>query len=247
MTPNCVPIAYTSGMAITRPTTPCVPHAGHINARGYGMVGPKLAHRVAWVEVNGPIPDGGTLDHLCHDPEVCKLGDDCPHRRCRALDHLEVVTAAVNRERSGRYNRDKNTCPEGHPYKGNNLLVYDGKRHCRTCRRAKEHARRYAASVARCVAAGHEREEALDTAGRTYCVVCHHARSVAGALIRGAQLRTGKRSKAAAYEAHDRWRQSKRIAACRAKGHERDEVTGPTGHRYCAICKTAPKRKKDPA
>lgn len=41
-------------------------------------------------------------DHLCHDPEVCKLGDKCPHRSCCNWRHLEPVTNRENVLRGAR-------------------------------------------------------------------------------------------------------------------------------------------------
>jgi hypothetical protein len=54
---------------------------------GYGRYNSKMAHRVIWEEVNGPIPAGMQLDHLCCQPS------------CVNPDHLEVVTNAENSRR----------------------------------------------------------------------------------------------------------------------------------------------------
>lgn len=231
-------------MTVTRPSTPCVPHDGYINPRGYGMVGGKLAHRSAWEAEHGPIEPGGTLDHLCHDPEVCKLGDACPHRRCKALDHLEVVSYAVNAERAGKWNRDKDACPDGHPYAGDNLLISGGKRYCRICRRRNQQAIRYAAYVAGCVAAGHEREEAVDSAGRTYCVVCRAAAAAVGGATRSAGAKTKAERKTAKYATHQEWRRRKAADVCRADGHEPDLVESRIT--YCRICRSKPKKRGAP-
>ncbi|WP_436699921.1 HNH endonuclease [Nocardioides sp. BYT-33-1] len=64
---------------------------------GYGTT---LAHRIAWQDVNGPVPDGLELDHLCNNPA------------CVRPDHLEPVTHTENMRR--RYER-RETCPNGHP------------------------------------------------------------------------------------------------------------------------------------
>jgi hypothetical protein len=50
-----------------------------------------LAHRYAYEQVVGPIPEGLEIDHLCRN------------RRCVNPDHLEPVTRSVNQQRSWRY------------------------------------------------------------------------------------------------------------------------------------------------
>lgn len=62
------------------------------SCNGYGSFGigrvPRLAHRVAYTELVGPIPKGMTLDHLCRV------------RACVNPAHLEVVTAEENVRRA---------------------------------------------------------------------------------------------------------------------------------------------------
>ena len=43
-----------------------------------------FVHRYAWEKVNGPIPDGMVLDHLCHN------------RACANVEHLRMVTQSAN-------------------------------------------------------------------------------------------------------------------------------------------------------
>lgn len=138
----------------------CILWEGTTN-NGYGVftwkVGGKLryprAHRWYYEQIIGPIPQGLTLDHLCHGPE-CPGGADCKHRRCVNPEHLEPVT---NRENMLRHNhanttRTENQCRHGHEMVEENIqrvtITQNGKRvvkeRCLTCHRdrARESARR---------------------------------------------------------------------------------------------------------
>jgi len=99
----------------------------------------RLAHRVAYEMVVGPIPDGLQLDHLCRNPA------------CVNPVHLEPVTARENTVRgnapAASRARTKTHCPAGHEYSGDNLFVSTRKsgylhRLCRACHREKQRARR---------------------------------------------------------------------------------------------------------
>ena len=66
-----------------------------------------LAHRYAYEEAVGPIPDGLELDHLCRVP------------RCVRPSHLEPVTPRVNQRRGMGFsglNARKTHCANGHPF-----------------------------------------------------------------------------------------------------------------------------------
>ena len=115
--------------------TACIEWTGRCNDGGYGTWGRKLAHRLAWVEANGPIPAGMCVLHACDNPP------------CINVDHLWLGTQADNaadRESKGRGNslRRALVCPRKHVIDG---VKGDGSRYCLTCNR--ERSRRYRALV----------------------------------------------------------------------------------------------------
>lgn len=116
---------------------------GPLDRYGYGKfsVGSLtvIAHRWGYQQLVGPIPEGLTLDHLCHtrNLQLCiSAGGDCQHRRCVNPSHLEPVTAVANVARGAAWIRDE--CPHGHEYTAENTW-FDGRgyRNCRTCRRKR--------------------------------------------------------------------------------------------------------------
>lgn len=118
------------------------------SAKGYGQfrasrgASQVAAHRYAYMDLVGPIPDGLALDHLCRV------------RNCVNPAHLEPVTTAENNLRSLPYRppsiRSKKThCVNGHEFTPENTVQRtrpNGRvnRDCRTCkaRRTLESTRR---------------------------------------------------------------------------------------------------------
>lgn len=112
-------------------TDTCWLWTGALNSRGYGCfaVGgvSQLAHRVSYQALNGAIPDGLTIDHLC-----------CV-KHCVRPSHLEAVTL---RENCQRYARTIERCRHcGAPLTSRKRSDKRAtQRHCQPCanRRARE-------------------------------------------------------------------------------------------------------------
>lgn len=107
----------------------CIRWTGRIAVTGYGTLGRRYAHRIAWELHRGPIPAGMTIDHLCRT------------RWCVNVEHLEVVTLAENIRRVPC--REPETCKRGHDLTNpeNTYRKKDGYRSCRPC--AIDRARRH--------------------------------------------------------------------------------------------------------
>lgn len=127
---------------------------------GYGQTTyegkPWLAHRLAWVLEGAELPDGMTLDHLCHTRmrAQCTDGPTCPHRRCVNPAHLALRSRARNALDGNSPlsdNARKTHCDRGHLLEGENLRIRTHKdrapsRECIPCsrERARENRRRKA-------------------------------------------------------------------------------------------------------
>ena len=107
--------------------------------QGYGIIWNfqstgkrKKAHVAAWEQINGPVPEGRVLDHVCRK------------RSCVNPLHLDLVTPTVNTLRGNgptAQNARKTHCNKGHPLEGENLMVdYRGRRKCKRCQRDHEMA-----------------------------------------------------------------------------------------------------------
>lgn len=93
-----------------------------VNEAGYGKAGIRLAHVVAWERVNGPVPEGMELDHLCR------------RRACQV--HLELVTRTENeRRKRWSYRSARKHCAAGHALHMNRMITPERGVLCRQCHR----------------------------------------------------------------------------------------------------------------
>ncbi|MEU0078646.1 HNH endonuclease signature motif containing protein [Micromonospora tulbaghiae] len=110
---------------------------GHIAENGYGYFAGGLAHRFAYTEFVGPIPDGMQIDHV--------RTRGCDNRHCvNWVDHLEVVTPQENTLRAPdaiatRF-AARTHCDNGHEFTNANTLLRPRRdnprkkfRACRAC------------------------------------------------------------------------------------------------------------------
>lgn len=95
-------------------------------ADGYGrfMVDrtPRLAHRVAFEDANGPIPDGMEIDHMCHN------------HGCVNPAHLRLATRSLNAQNMSGARVDSSTGIRGVRYRADTrrwtaVVQIDGQRH----------------------------------------------------------------------------------------------------------------------
>jgi len=115
-------------------TGECWLWTGRLNGSGYAEMKLdgryQMAHRVAYQEIVGPIPEGMQLDHLCRV------------RHCVNPAHLEPVTSRENTIRGKglpAINAAKTHCKRGHAFdEANTFINTFGSRVCRACRRARQ-------------------------------------------------------------------------------------------------------------
>lgn len=103
---------------------------GAITGSGYGVLQvegrPVGAHRLALMLAGIVFDEGDVVDHLCRVT------------RCVRPSHLRVVDTRTNLLAGVgpvADNARKTHCLRGHPLSGANLYVWNGHRHCLTCKR----------------------------------------------------------------------------------------------------------------
>lgn len=135
MSDNRTPIQRFEELYEPEPNSGCWLWLGHLQ-RGYARFranGRKhVAHRWSWEHVNGPVPEGLQLDHLCR------------RRACVNPSHLEPVTARENNLRGASVtaaNARQTHCRRGHAFTADNTYTFRNSRVCRECRR--EYMRAY--------------------------------------------------------------------------------------------------------
>lgn len=83
------------------PEGDCLVWTGAKIPLGYGYISIKgtmrRVHGVAWEAVNGPVPDGMVIDHICHN------------RACVKVEHLRLATRAQNNRYLSGARRDSGT------------------------------------------------------------------------------------------------------------------------------------------
>jgi hypothetical protein len=110
---------------------------GWLDEDGYGHTGvhgnSRPVHAASWIAHYGSdFPRDYEFDHLCRN------------RACCRPSHLEPVSTKTNirRGETGKWQRDKTHCPQGHEYTEENTRLKGGKyRVCRTCHRERENKR----------------------------------------------------------------------------------------------------------
>jgi hypothetical protein len=121
----------------------CWPFTGKLSQTGYGRIRiggsgtPTIGvHRGAFLLANPGIAPPEAVDHICHDPQACRGGDSCPHRRCCNPAHLVGSTLSENSAADRQWTRAQLThCSNGHEYTEANTYRWrgDGPRRCRRC------------------------------------------------------------------------------------------------------------------
>ena len=111
-------------------TGDCWLWTGGLSSTGYGQL--KIngrqtkAHRAAYEELVGPVPEGLDLDHLCRV------------RRCINPAHLEPVTRRENTLRGISFAAQlaqQTHCKRGHAFDEKNTYIWRNSRICRQCRK----------------------------------------------------------------------------------------------------------------
>jgi len=96
------------------------------------------AHRLSYRIFIGDIPDGLTIDHVCHNEDLDCPGGECIHRKCWRPSHLRCVPRGVNvlaGKTIAARNAAKTHCRWGHEFTPENTWRSPTRngRWCRKC------------------------------------------------------------------------------------------------------------------
>ena len=128
----------------------CIQWQGRIAVTGYGTLGRRLAHRIAYEQAFGPIPKGLSIDHTCHNEAASQglcQGGPCQHRSCVNPNHLTAVSKGQNTLTSpltiAAQKASQTECVNGHGFTPENTYRRpdNGVRMCRECRRLANRGR----------------------------------------------------------------------------------------------------------
>jgi len=132
LSPNPTPAERVLRRIERDPVSNCWVFDHALNSKGYATVSvgksSKLAHRVVYEALRGPIATGLTLDHRCRK------------RTCVNPAHLTPMTVQANIQRGKEYRdlQDPKACPKGHILYEDNLVWHlweqYGIKQCLRCR-----------------------------------------------------------------------------------------------------------------
>ena len=122
------------------PPQDCWEWPRYINEDGYGVCRKRLAHRVVYEALIGPVP-GLHLHHMCGNKACVNPAHLKPMTASQhGAEHMSDETRQRLRDLGAQRKAENTECPAGHEYTEANTYTFtrkDGRteRHCRKCRR----------------------------------------------------------------------------------------------------------------
>lgn len=89
----------------------------------------QMAHRVSWLIYNGTIKNKLYVLHKCHNPPCVN-----PKHLYLGTHRQNMIDALINDKTVAAINKNKTHCKNGHPFYGENLVLWRGKRGCKICK-----------------------------------------------------------------------------------------------------------------